>query len=134
MPATVTKAIVLARGLGTRMRRGDPAAPLDAAQADAADAGLKAMIADGRPFLDYVLSGLADAGARDICLVIGPEHGAIRECTAQPLRRVLSYAIQPEARGTDALLAAEVFAGSGGFWCSTRTTTIQPPRSGPSSA
>lgn len=118
MPGDLNKAVILARGLGTRMRRPDNAAQLAAEQAAAADAGLKAMIRFARPFLDYVLSGLADAGYRDICLVIGPEHGAIREYYAgQSLRRLaLSYAVQPEARGTaDAVLAAEAFAGSDEF-------------------
>ena len=37
------------------------------------------MIPIGRPFLDYVLSGLADAGYRRVCLVVGPEHQAVRD-------------------------------------------------------
>ena len=48
-------------------------------QAEAAAAGQKAMMPFGRPFLDYVLSGLADAGYTDICLVVGPDHDAVRE-------------------------------------------------------
>ncbi len=118
MAGKLRKAVVLARGLGTRMRRADPAASLRAEQASAADLGLKAMIPVGRPFLDYVLSGLADAGYQDICLVIGPEHSVVREYYArQRLRRIaLSYAIQPEPRGTaDALLAAHNFTGDDEF-------------------
>ena len=70
----------LARGLGKRMReQAQTGARVDAAQAEAADRGVKAMIPIGRPFLDYVLSALADAGYTETCLVIGPEHGAIRE-------------------------------------------------------
>ncbi len=61
------------------MRRNDADAALDAGQAAAADAGVKAMIPFGRPFLDYLLSALADAGLTEICLVIGPEHRAIRD-------------------------------------------------------
>ena len=37
------------------------------------------MIPFRRPFLDYVLSALADAGCSDVCLVIGPEHDVIRD-------------------------------------------------------
>jgi dTDP-glucose pyrophosphorylase len=89
-------------------------ARVDAAQAEAADRGVKAMIPIGRPFLDYVLSALADAGYTEACLVIGPEHGAMREYyerTAPPRRMRVSFAIQAEPRGTaDALLAAEAFA------------------------
>ena len=61
------------------MQRADQAATVDAAQSRVADSGLKAMIPFRRPFLDYILSSLADAGCLDICLVIGPEHDAVRE-------------------------------------------------------
>ena len=73
------KALVLARGKGTRMQRADRTATADPAQSSVADSGLKAMIPFRRPFLDYVLSALADAGCLDICLVIGPEHDVVRE-------------------------------------------------------
>ena len=72
------KAVILARGLGTRMRQEDPGAGLSQAQKEVARSGIKALIPLGRPFLDYVLSGLADAGYRRVCLVIGPEHEALR--------------------------------------------------------
>ncbi len=78
-----------------------------------ADLGMKAMIPVGRPFLDYVLSGLADAGFTHSCLVVGPEHGAIRDYCAREHtkpRISIDFAIQAEPRGTaDALLAAEEF-------------------------
>src|SRR5687768_14118405 len=79
MPGATMKAVVLARGLGTRMRKADANASIDERQAAVADQGIKAMIPIGRPFLDFVLSALADAGITDVCLVIGPEHGAVRE-------------------------------------------------------
>ncbi len=113
------KAVVLARGLGTRMRKSDESARLDPSQETAASTGLKAMIAFGRPFLDYVLSTLADAGVGEVCLVIGPEHGAVRDYyakTAPPRRLRLSFAVQIEPRGTaDAVLAAEEFAAGEDF-------------------
>ncbi|MGH7710236.1 MAG: nucleotidyltransferase family protein [Gemmatimonadaceae bacterium] len=114
MMLTDTKAIVLARGLGTRMQVSDTEAEVSIAQARAADVGHKAMmpLAFGRPFLDWVLSALADAGVRDICLVIAPDHVAIRHYySALTLTRIrISFALQPEARGTaDAVLAAEAF-------------------------
>jgi dTDP-glucose pyrophosphorylase len=118
MSREMMKAVILARGLGTRMRRADDEALLAADQSAAADAGLKAMIPFDRPFLDYVLSGLADAGYRKICLVIGPEHDAVRDYYAsQTLSRVkLTWAIQHEPRGTaDAVLAAESFAAGREF-------------------
>ncbi len=118
MTRGLTKAIVLARGLGKRMRAADAAARLEPEQDRAASAGVKAMIPVGRPFLDYVLSGLADAGYRDVCLIIGPEHGLVRDHYArvQPRLIELAYAVQAEPRGTaDALLAAQDFAAEDDF-------------------
>ncbi len=105
--------MVLARGLGSRMRRADPGAAVDAAQASMADAGLKGMIDVGRPFLDYVISALADAGITDVCLVIGPEHDLVRDYYARAnAKRVrLHFAVQHQPLGTaDAVLATEQFA------------------------
>lgn len=110
----IRKAVILARGLGKRMRSPDTTAQLAADQMRAADAGMKAMIPIGRPFLDYVLSALADAGFRQVCLVVGPEHTAIREYYQSiSARRIeISLAIQEEALGTaNALLTTERFAG-----------------------
>ena len=101
------------------MRQADAGALLDAGQSAAADPGTKALIPVGRPFLDYVLSALADAGFTEICLVIGPEHGAIRRHyskTSRPTRLRISFAIQDKPLGTaDAVLAAERFAGGDHF-------------------
>jgi dTDP-glucose pyrophosphorylase len=114
-----TRAVILARGLGTRMRQPDDGAVLDPAQTAAADQGLKGMIPVGRPFMDFLISALADAGFTDVCLVIGPEHQGVREHYSGPAapRRVrIHFAIQPEPLGTaDAVLAAEPFAGAGPF-------------------
>jgi dTDP-glucose pyrophosphorylase len=118
-PRTICKCVILARGLGTRMRSEDPVTQLDAAQSAAASAGLKAMIPVPRPFLDFELSALADAGFHQVCLVIGPEHGLVREYygrASRPTRIHVSIAEQPHARGTaDALLASEAFVGSDEF-------------------
>lgn len=107
------KAVILARGLGSRMRKEAPDAQMSAEQAAIAQTGVKAMISVGRPFLDHVISELADAGFTDVCLVIGPEHDVIREYYDNiPKSRVkVSYAIQVEPLGTaNAVLAAEEFA------------------------
>ncbi len=105
------RAVVLARGLGTRMRRAAPGTALDAEQAAVAETGLKAMIPVGRPFLDHVLGELAEAGCRRICLVIGPEHDVVREYYGEKAaleRLTVEFAVQAEPRGTaDAVLAAE---------------------------
>jgi glucose-1-phosphate thymidylyltransferase len=113
------KAVVLAAGKGTRMRAASSDESLEAAltreQRRAADAGMKSMVPfRGRPFLDYVLSALADAGCTEVCLIVSPGHGGLRDYYTRlaPPRRVrLNFAVQHEARGTaDALLAAEPFA------------------------
>ncbi|MBI1966897.1 MAG: NTP transferase domain-containing protein [Gemmatimonadetes bacterium] len=99
------------------MRRADDRAALTPVQATVADVGLKAMIptAGDRPFLDYVLSALADAGYTDICLVIGPEHQQVRDYYTRDVtlcRIRVHFAIQEQPLGTaDAVLAAEAFAG-----------------------
>jgi dTDP-glucose pyrophosphorylase len=118
----ITKAVVMARGLGTRMREAGPSS-LTGEQARAADAGHKAMMPLGdsggrapKVLLDYVLSALADAGFGSVCLVIGPEHGDVRRyytTTARPRRLRVDFAIQAKPRGTaDAVAAAARFAGA----------------------
>jgi glucose-1-phosphate thymidylyltransferase len=95
------------------MRRADERATLDAAQQALADAGMKALIPVGlgRPFLDYVLDTLANAGLTRICLVVAPDHELLRRRYQDELaleRVTVSFAVQEEPRGTaDALLAAE---------------------------
>ena len=112
-------AVILARGLGTRMRRADNALGVGDDQARVADTGVKAMIPIGRPFLDFVLSALADAGVRDVCLVIGPEHDAVRRYyteTVVPTRVRISFAIQARPLGTaDAVTAATPIVGHEDF-------------------
>jgi glucose-1-phosphate thymidylyltransferase len=115
------KAVVLARGLGTRMQAADHGAALNAFEARVADTGVKALVplSEDRPFLDYVLSALADAGATDICLVIGPEHRPIRERYTRvvpPRRFRIAFAVQEKPRGTgDAVLSAERFVAGQEF-------------------
>ena len=87
-------------------------------QANAADAGVKSMIRIDRPFLDYVLSALADAGFTDVCLVIGPEHAVVRDhyAGAALSRLRVSFAIQERPLGTaDAVLAAAGFIAGDAF-------------------
>ncbi|MFZ1701335.1 MAG: nucleotidyltransferase family protein [Pyrinomonadaceae bacterium] len=108
MSKFATKAVILARGLGTRMRAETPGSGLDPEQERIADTGAKALmpISNGRTLLEYILKNLSDAGFTDTCLVVGPEHYVIREfCTKKKLD--VSFAVQAEPRGTaDAVLAA----------------------------
>jgi glucose-1-phosphate thymidylyltransferase len=124
------KAVILARGLGTRMRRADDGAALDPRQQAAAETGVKALIPIGRPFLDYVLSALADAGYRRVCLVVAPDHDAIRRYydEVRPSRVRIEYAVQTEPRGTaDAVAAAEAFAGPDPF-LAVNSDNYYPPQ------
>jgi glucose-1-phosphate thymidylyltransferase len=102
------------------MREAAPGAALSAEQVAAADGGVKALIPIGRPFLDYALSALADAGWRRVCLVIGPEHEDLREyCRRLSARRIrVETAVQEKPLGTaDAVAAAEAFAAGEPFLC-----------------
>ena len=118
-PQTMDKAVILAGGMGTRMRKQDESAGLTEDQAKVAGTGVKALIPIDRPFLDYVLTTLADAGYRQVCLVIGPGHDNVREYydkTAAPTRLNISYAIQDKPLGTaNAVAAAESFVGQDNF-------------------
>ena len=93
------------------MRASDPSTRLTADQQRAADAGLKAMIPlNGRPFLDYILSSLADAGVHEVALIVAPDHAQLRAYYSQtpPERIRLHYIVQERPLGTaDAVLAAE---------------------------
>ena len=113
-----SKAVILARGVGKRMRAALPGSMLTSEQESIAALGIKAMMPIDRPFLDYTISALADAGCTEICLVIGPEHDAIRNYYESfKLKRVhISFAVQQQPLGTaDALRAARTFTGFDSF-------------------
>jgi glucose-1-phosphate thymidylyltransferase len=101
------------------MREAQDTARLSADQEAAAAAGLKSMMPitgpDGRarPFLDFVLSELADAGFVSVALIVAPPGEqvdplrAYYEGVGRPSRVQLSFVVQPEARGTaDAVASA----------------------------
>jgi len=116
---TTSRALVLARGLGTRMQRADPGASLTPEQQRAADAGCKTLMPiGGRPFLDYVLSALADAGVTRAGLVVAPDHAAVAAhyAATPPARVDLSFVVQPDALGTaNAVAAAEPWTAGDPF-------------------
>ncbi len=113
--------VVLAAGRGTRMREAADV-PLTAAQAAAAERGLKTLVPlGGRPFLAHVLGEAVAAGFDEACLVVGPDQPG----DADPVRRAaealqtplrLRFAVQAEPRGgADAVLAAEAVVGGAPF-------------------
>jgi dTDP-glucose pyrophosphorylase len=102
------------------MRAPDPGAQLTSDQVRAANAGIKAMMpVNGRPFLDYVLSSLADAGVTDVALVVAPDHDEMRSHYAQdvrPARLRIGFVVQEQPLGTaHALLCAEQWAANDAF-------------------
>ena len=112
------KVVVLAAGAGTRMRKADATVELTREQQLLAERGVKGLIPIGRPFLDYVLTRVADAGFRQVCLVIGPRHDELRNYySAVATRRLqICFAVQEQPLGTaHAVAAAEDFAGNEPF-------------------
>jgi dTDP-glucose pyrophosphorylase len=93
------------------MRRSDGTALSDV-EAEVAATGVKALIPTGEheiPFLDFVLSALADAGIGEVVVVVAPGPSALRDryTQAAPKRLKVRFAVQEQPRGTaDAVLAA----------------------------
>jgi len=115
------KAVILARGLGTRMQRaGAGPSGLSEEARRLASSGVKALIpVQGRPFLDYVVGSFLRAGIRELCLVVAPDAQAFQDYVDRIGHRTaarITCAVQPEPRGTaDAVLAAEEFVGDDAF-------------------
>jgi glucose-1-phosphate thymidylyltransferase len=108
------KAVILARGLGTRMQR-DADVELDQEHLRAARRGHKVLMPlHGRPFLDYVVDSLLRAGLRHVCFVVAPDADVMREQAERigsASGATVECTVQEEPLGTaDAVLAAEEFA------------------------
>ncbi len=106
-PMTDT-AVIMARGLGTRLRSAEAGAHLSETAARLADKGLKALMPiAGKPLLQHLCERLAAAGLRRGVLVIGPEQDELRHAASQITALPLACAIQVTPRGTaDAVAAA----------------------------
>ena len=93
------------------MRADSSALELSEDQRRIASMGIKALmpVVGGKTMLDLIVERLYDAGFNELCLVIGPEHDAIREyCFDKEL--AVEFAVQDEPLGTaDAVLAAETW-------------------------
>jgi dTDP-glucose pyrophosphorylase len=113
----IKKAVILARGLGKRMREENESAKLDEKQAEIASQGIKALmpIVGDKTLLEFIFENLFKAGFIEFCLVIGNEHQAIRDFCAK-LNYNISFAIQEKPLGTaNAVLATESFANNDNF-------------------
>lgn len=115
----IRRALILARGAGSRMREADPAAVLTPAQQQAAAAGLKPLMPiAGRPFLDYVLESLRAAGLTELALVVAPGSHPIRTAYEQGIgtHPAPSFVVQDQPRGTaDAVVSAESWSAGEPF-------------------
>ena len=128
-----TTAVILARGLGTRMRAGDTTA-LVPEQRAAAVAGAKGLIPiAGYPLLDHVLHELAEGGVREVVFVVAPGEQALRDRylrDAPPTRVRVRFAEQAEPRGTaDALLAARSALVAGSEFLMLNADNLYPAES-----
>ena len=117
---TTRKAVVLARGKGTRMQEKSGDESLDDRARRMATRGLKGLIpVGGRPFLDYIVDSFLQAGIDRICLVIAPGCTEMQRYARGVTERsgaTVVCAVQEEALGTaDAVLAAQDFAGDDPF-------------------
>lgn len=110
------------------MRAPEDAAALDPSQAAAADAGMKAMMPFGRPFLDHVLHSFAEAGFRGVAIVLAPGHEDARAYyRAIATSRIrITLLTQAEPLGTaDALSTAEAW-GEGETFVTANADNLYP--------
>ncbi|HMS42488.1 MAG TPA: nucleotidyltransferase family protein [Pyrinomonadaceae bacterium] len=117
MDNTISKAVILARGLGTRMRADFSGANLTSEQTKIASLGIKTLmpVRGDKTLVEFILENLSKAGFSEICLVIGDEHQAIRDFCAS-LNYDISFAIQENPLGTaEAVLAAKSFSDGENF-------------------
>jgi NDP-sugar pyrophosphorylase family protein len=111
------QAIVLAGGLGTRLRGVVPDLPKPMAPVA------------GRPFLAWVLDELVDAGFAQVVLAVGYRHEVIRGHFGDTYRGLpLRYAVEAQPLGTGgAIRQAAALAGPGPlFVLNSSSWTIAP--------
>ncbi|MDA0839184.1 MAG: NTP transferase domain-containing protein [Planctomycetota bacterium] len=114
------KAVILAGGLGSRMRSHDPAIKLVKDAELAANSGLKWMVPlEGRPLISHTFTQLCLAGCNEICVVISPNSVFVKKALIDASASEdieLSFVVQPEPLGTaNAVLPAEAFVGNDAF-------------------
>lgn len=106
----IDTAVIMAAGRGTRMRQADADANLTQEQESAASAGAKGLMPFGRPFLEFIISALADAGITHVVIVTGPAPDPVQHHfthNVKPKRVTIGFAVQPDPLGTaDAVVRA----------------------------
>ena len=110
--------VILAAGRGTRLQSPSNTS-LSREQELAAASGLKAAFPlHERPFLDYLLSSLADAGFSEASIIVRPDDSVLRDrySKLRPSRLDIHFVVQQEPHGTAlALLTAEPTIGARSF-------------------
>ncbi len=114
------KAVILARGMGKRMRRDAGDLTLDPLRSKFVERGWKPFIPiAGRPFIDHQLRMLSELGIEEVCLVVGPEHLELKEHFEKvelEFEIKIEFAIQEKPLGTaDAVYASRNFVGKDPF-------------------
>ena len=117
MSTTLTKAVLLAAGRGTRMR-------------DLTNELPKPMIAvRGKPILQHIIDGLRAAGVREVLIVVGYRAEVVRQFCGDgaALGVQVSYATQVEQNGTGKVVElARDFVGADAFVLSYGDIIIEP--------
>lgn len=114
----INKAVILAGGLGKRLREQTDKLSLDEKTKQLADKGLKSLIPIGERgnILDYSIERLVNAGYTQICLVVPPEHEEFRRYLSEKGPADITFAIQEKPLGTaDAVFSARLFVGNDSF-------------------
>jgi glucose-1-phosphate thymidylyltransferase len=110
--------VLLAAGRGTRLQASSETS-LTTAQLAAAAAGYKAALPlNDRPFLDYILSSLADAGFDEACIIVRPDDSVLRArySSLSPSRIRVGFVVQERPLGTaHAMLTAASVIGERPF-------------------
>ena len=99
----MSEAVIIAGGLGTRLRQEVPDLPKVMAPVR------------GRPFIEYILHFLSVRGIRKVIMAVGYKHEIIRSVTGNRyLNMEIKYSVEDEPLGTGgALLKALSMVGSG---------------------
>ncbi len=103
--------VILAGGVSSRMKKAlaeagnlDPATKREAAEKPKSMIGVGS---SGRPFMDYLLENIGEAGYRNVCIVIGERDSSIREHYGNAANArgfeglAISYAVQPIPAGRE---------------------------------